>query len=59
MKCQFYFLSYVDAALVVYFYKQMFSEIFMAKRDAGQFFWEIIAWKVKFSSTNLHISWRS
>ena len=48
MKCQVYFLSYVDAILVVcrciqkffnvYFYEQMFFEIFVAKGDTGQFF---------------------
>ena len=62
MKRQFYFLSYVDAILVVckcLFYEQKFFEIFVAKGDTGQFFLEIIACTVKFSLSNLHVSWRS
>ena len=42
MKCQFYFLSCVDAILVVfremfnaYFYAQMLFEIFVAKGDTA------------------------
>ena len=38
MKYQFYFSSYVDAILV-------------AKGDTSQFFWETIAWTVKYSVT--------
>ena len=29
----------------------MFFEVFLKKGDTGQFFWEIIAWAIKFSLT--------
>ena len=32
-----------DKFFNVYFYKQMFFKIFVAKGDTGQFFWEVIA----------------
>ena len=57
-------LSYVDATLVVCrciqrnFYEQMFFEISVAEAETNQFFWELIAWTVKFSLENLHVSWR-
>ena len=36
--------SYLTITFNVYFYEQMFLEVFVAKRDTGQFFfWEIIA----------------
>ena len=60
--CWCYFSSlqmYSEKFFNVYFYEQMFFEIFVAKGDTGQFFWKIIAWTVKFSLTNLHVSWRS
>ena len=44
MKCQFYFLSFVDAILVVWrciqrnFYEPMLSEIFVAKWDTASYF---------------------
>ena len=47
MKCQFYFLSYVDDFLVVcrciqIILYQIIFVTFVAKGDKGQFFWEII-----------------
>ena len=43
---------YSDNFFNVYFYEQMFFEIFVAMGDTGQFFLEIIVSKVKFSLTN-------
>ena len=52
MNCQVYLLSYVDDISVdadvfrkffsIYFHEQMLFQSFVAKRDTGQFFWEII-----------------
>ena len=55
MKCQFYFLSYIDDILVVcgcilckffniYFHEQMFFQIFLTKGGARQLFLEVIAY---------------
>ena len=56
MKNQFYFLYYLDYILVVsrciqifffniYFHDQIILQIFVAKGDTRQFFWEIIAYE--------------
>ena len=49
MKCQFYFLSYVDDILVVYrciyFHEQIFFQIFVPRGNTCQFFLEIIAYE--------------
>ena len=50
---------YSDKFFNAYFYEQMFFEIFVARETQVSFFWKIIAWTVKFSLTNLHVSWRS
>ena len=59
--CWCYFSSlqmYSEKFFNVYFYEQMFFEIFVAKGWHRSVFREIIAWKDKFSLTNLHVSWK-
>ena len=40
---------YSEKIFNAYFYEQMLLEIFVAKVHTGQFFWEIMAYTVKFS----------
>ena len=65
-----YFLSYVDAILVVWrciqrnflmltFMSKCFLKSLWQRETQLSIFWKIIAWTVKFSLTNLHVSWRS
>ena len=50
---------YSEKFFNAYFYEQMFLKIFVERETQFSAFQKIIAWAVKFSLTNLHVTWRS
>ena len=50
---------YSEKFFNAYFCEQMHFEIFLANETQPSIFWKRIAWTVKFSLTNLHVSRRS